>query len=390
MTYTKTINDICTLETNKYRKTINNLSYEKLSLVNRIENARLKYVDEQIKLINDDGIFSYLLDGDLDKYLPKKAMEIVNINLKYNDYNAINRILKNYTEKCLLEYIIDLYFKEITYNFISNLKNIIRYINEIKDNIISKDNLLLYKKILNFHNLSLKEQKDLFYNYDSNINYKENYYDDFSMCKKHSYLKINDSIIKKEQLNKLKNKELSSKYNVNIYELNGENFYLYVHASKVKNNDFPFKKGSNDVISLSLIGHENIGTYKTIFENILLGFENLNENNIIHLFNSDSYTSNKGSKKIQGIYTPEKLLSSTYGYNEILYSEKNIANFYPSYIVCFDNIRDIDLYFAQKENLPIIKINSIVYRKCNLIEDRLENTYMDADEASEISSYRCI
>lgn len=387
--------EIYTLETNKYRELMNYLFENNSNLVNKLEQERLKYVLEQIKLINKDGIFSYLLNEDINtvkNILPKSVIELIDINLKYNDYNSINRILKLYTEKCLLEFIIDLYFKEITYNFILNLKTMIKYINSIEENVIPKERLIFYKKILNFYNLSVEEQKQLYYDYNKDINYISNFYDDFNFCKVHSYEMINNSIIKPSKLNSLCNYKLSLEKGVNIYELNTEEFYIYVHVCSIKDSDnktFPFKKSNNSTISLSLIGNNYIGTYKPIYENIILGFDKLNPSNIIHLYNSDSYTGGyKSSRKVQKIYSPKELLKDTYGYNEILYSQKNIEDFYPSYIICFDNIRDIDLYFAHKEKLPIIKINSLNLRRSNNTEDSLENIYISADEASNISSYR--
>ena len=270
----------------------------------------------------------------------------------------------------------------------------IKYLNNINENIIPKENLILYNQLLKFHDLNLEQQKKLYYNYNSNINYSLNFYEDFFNCKKHSYNKINESIIKKDDLNKCYNDKLSKEKGTNIYELDGQEFYLFVHVCKLKKDkkkNFPFDKQSNNTISLSLIGKENIGTYKLPIENIILGFKTINPNNIIHLFNSDSYTASyNGSKKIQKIYTPKDLLYETYGYNEILYSQKNNGYIYPSYIICFDEIRDIDLYFSKLENLPIIKINSLNYRKNSNISDILEDRYKGADELENITSYKVI
>jgi len=387
----KLINDISTLETNKYREFMNELIKNNFNFALRLEKYRIDYVKNQINLIDEDGIFKYLYNMDseeLKKILSNNSIRQLGFVKNEDD---IKRILKMYTDKCLFEYIIDLYFKEIAYNFLSNLKNMLRYVNNIQDDIIPKERLKFYKDILNFHNLDIKEQKQLFNSYDSNINYIENFYDDFSNCKKNSYKRINDNIINSEELNKLYNKNLSNEYGLNIYELDKEPFYLYAHVSKLDSDvtKFPFKKSSNRTISLSLIGDKNIGTYNPPFEHITLGFKNLKPENVIHLFNSDSYTAEyKSSNKIQKIYTPDNLLLDTYGYNEILYSQTEEDNLYPSYIICFDEIRDIDLYFAKKENLPIIKINTLHYRKSGIIEDSMENKYRNADETKNISSYR--
>lgn len=268
----------------------------------------------------------------------------------------------------------------------------LKYLNNINENIIPIERLELYKKVINFHNLNIDEQKELYYTYNSNINYSSDFYDDFKNCKKHSYNKMNENIINKEQLSKYYNNKLSREKGINIYELNGEDFYLYVHVCKLTKENkyfFPFEENSDKAISLSLIGKNNIGTYKTIFESITFGFESIDTNNIIHLFNSDSYTAKyNGSRKLQKIYTPKDFLIETYGYNEILYSQKNNGSIYPSYIICFNEIRDIDLYFSKLKNLPIIKINTLNYRKTSDISDILEDRYKNADELGNITSYR--
>lgn len=393
----KIIKDISTLETNKYREIINILEKNNLDFVNKIEKERKKYVVDKIKSINENGIFNYLCDNNIEsieKILSADIIKQISINLKYNDYYGVNRILKHYTEKCLLEFIIDLYFKDVTYNFISNLKTMLKYINKTNENIIPKERLIFYNQILNFHNLSLEEQKNLYYSYNENINYSLDFYNDFKVCKQHSYNKLNECIINNDTLNKYYNDKLSKEKQTNIYELNGEEFYLFVHACKLNKENpkiFPFEKNSTQTICLSLIGKENIGVYNPAFSNILFGFGKINPNNIIHLSNSDSYTkSYEGTEKIQKIYTPKDLLYDTYGYNEILYSQKNNKNIYPTCIVCFNEIRDIDLYFSKLENLPIIKINSLNYRKNSNISDMLEDRYKSADELENIASYRLL
>ena len=92
----KIINDIATLETNKYRSVLNYLEKNNLEFASKIEKARKKYVINQIELINKEGIFNYLYDKnmiDIENKLPKEMIDRIELNLKYNDYDGINRIL---------------------------------------------------------------------------------------------------------------------------------------------------------------------------------------------------------------------------------------------------------------------------------------------------------
>lgn len=249
----------------------------------------------------------------------------------------------------------------------------------------------LYRKIINFGDLHIDEQKKLIYDYDKNINYSQEFYDDFKACRVNAFEKINSSIIRSDEFKKLYNSDLSNKYGINIFELNGEDFYLYAHVSKIKENDleFPFKEDNTlPTISMSLIGKDNISLYRPMSDFIILGFNNLNIENIIHIFNSDSYTSYlKGTSKFQRIYSPDKLLKESHGYNEILYKKNKFFKLEPFCIICYNEIRDIDVYFSKKQKLPIIKINTLKYTKTGFPEDMYESIYLDAQKARDIEYY---
>ena len=382
---------IINLETNIYRQFINKLSLNNLDLANNIENDRFEYVKKIIESIDNNSIFSSLYNKgveELEKILPTNSLKKVKYELSKG--NSIEFLLKSYTIKCFYEYVIDLYFKDITFNVIHNLKTMLTYLTKINENIIPLERLNFYKNILNFYNLNLDEQKQLFYMYDKNVSYIDNFYADFLKCKMHSYNNINNSIITKDNLDQLFNKDLSDLYKTKIYELNGEDFFLYVHVSRINDKlEFPYNRNNDrKTLSLSLIGSDNITTYKPRRDYVILGFDYLDPNKIMHLANSDSYSSSLNStNKFQRIYEPSDLLRRTFGYNEILYKKRDKDELWPTCIICFDEIGDTDLYYSKKEGLPIIKINSLKYKKGGAIEDRIESIYIDEIKAKEIESY---
>lgn len=396
---TKIIKELSNIEdTNKYRFTVNNLMKNNLNMIPIVEQEREKYVLSRINNIDDKGIFKDYYNLNIQEMynrLPFDTVKSIEYYLKNNnDEGVLNELRKN-TEKHLFEMIIDTYFNDIAYNFLQNLKIILRYVKDIDEKIIPEERLDLYKKIAKFHDLNVYEQKQLFFDYNNNIDYSKEFYEDFYNCKMHSYKKINDNLIYLNKNNSIYNKELSKEKNIDIYELDGEEFYAYVHSTLIRyHNDelvIPFKKGGSKTISLSLIGKDSIGIYGRKEDNIIFGFDKLNIENIMHISNSDSFTSHEyGTNKFQQIYTPQELLYKTIGYNEILYSEKNLNEFWPSFIVCFDEIRDVDLEMASKMNLPIVKISSLKYRKTGGINDINWDKYKTSTEASQITSYRVL
>lgn len=299
-------------------------------------------------------------------------------NIKNNKNNIIlfKKYLQELSTKKLFEMIIDNYFEDITYNFLSNLKTLLEYITKIDKIIIPKENLNIYKKIYNFYNLTTKEQINLFNELDNNINYKEMFYNDFITLKKHSYNSIKEGLININNLNK------SNKYN-NTYELNGEDFYLLVHHTNlIKETGGTFNKPSN-TLSLSLISHNYMNTFKDPSHNIILGFD-IDINNIIHLYESDSFSEElEGSRRLQRLYTKEDLINNTKSYNEILVLNKNNYNnsyLSPKYVICFDTILEGDKKLSEIYNIPIILINTDKYKS-------KEKTYIDSTGDNYINGY---
>ena len=84
------------------------------------------------------------------------------------------------------------------------------------------------------------------------------------------------------------------------------------------------------------------------------------------MYESDSYTEKLyGSKVIPRIYTPENLIFRTNDYNEILYKNLLTQNkqdtIKPSYVICYDEIKEGDLSIAKINNIPIILLQTKYY-----------------------------
>lgn len=358
------------LDTNRYRDYVNTLMSNNYEFYEIVEKERLKYVDNKVNSIRDDILDEYTtIDKDnlFNNYDFKTASKLQNIK----DDSKLNEYLKYSTKEKLLEMIIDVFFKDVPYNFLQNLKAIINY---SKDNHkFIPHNIDIYNTILSFNELSINDIINFFNKY-KNKDLATAFYDDFRSCRNTAYEEINNGITKFDKSSNMYRKNKSKELGIDIYELNGEDFYLYVHSSKSG-----FWVSNKETICLSLISHDNINTIDN--EEIIFGFSKLKVDNIMHMYHSDMFSCNKdGANKVHDIETKENLIKKTTSYNEILYKEE--GDFKPDYIVCFDSINDKAVSIAHELNIPIVIINSKKYtKKSGSLEKLDENSYLNGSDA---------
>ena len=358
------------LDTNRYRDYVNILMNNNYEFYEIVEKERFKYVDNKVNSIKNDILEEY---NNFDKtsiynlYDYKTASKLYSIK---DDDRKLNEYFKYSTKEKLLEMIIDVFFKDVPYNFMQNLKTIINY---SKDN--SKyipRNINIYNTLLNFNELSIDSIINFFNKY-RNEDLATSFYDDFRKARNTAYEEINNGITNFDKNSKLYKKDLSSELGVDTYELNGEDFYLYIHSSRSG-----FWKNNQKTICLSLISHDNINTIDD--DEVIFGFSRLKIDNIMHLYHSDAFsTREQGTHKIHDIETKENLIKKTTSYNEILYKEED--GFKPDYIVCFDFIDDNDRNIARELGIPIVVINSKKYTKKSGSLERLDkDNYLNGSD----------
>ena len=364
----KFIDKYITLDTNKYRLYVNKLLKNNYEFYDIVEEERLKYIESKIKGIKDDMFKEYREYNnhkDIFRYDYRTSYKIFEYK---NDDQKLSDYFRYKTKEQLLEMIIDIFFKDYPYNFLTNLKLILNYSKKNK-NYIPK-NMKIYNSILSFNDLSIEEITKLFDdNKDKQLD--REFYNDFRLARNTSYNEFNNSII---NLNNNLYKETVNE--VDIYELNGEEFYLYVHSSSRGNwNNLGL------TTSISLISHNNITTINN--NNIIFGFSKLKIDNIMHVYHSDSYSTHMtGTNKVHDIETPSGLIEKTTSYNEILYQEED--DFKPDYVIAYDEYDEELITLAKTMNIPIILINTEVYKKKkNGIDDYLNNLYLDNKDKND-------
>ncbi len=391
----------------------NNLLY-----LSDIENKRKVYYDNIINSYNKDlgmfkkyaDILNSLIDGnklvdqqilfdlDLNANLDEDLcydIDRVFFNRKLDDVDKITELKIAFMKATCLEFkniLIDRYYEDIIVNFKLDLENLIKFNTEQK--VINDQNMEHYLRLLKILNSDSIVDIDFYNSFDKNKNYVEEYYDDFFASRQKSYSLINDSLVDCKKIEKQKNKELSSLYGVDIYEFNGEPFYLLIHnTSVVKSNvynidnifeNYDFRDGT----SMSLISNLKMIFYNDSSDMLVVGFNNLDVDGFVHIYNMDSnsfYKKESGiaTDKPNKLYTPASLIKDTDSYNEIIYQVKTDNTKYlsktlkPSYVVAFDKVTPVDIKFAKKFNIPIIKINREKYENYERVAISSEKQGLD-------------
>ena len=348
------------------------------------DNAKLKNIhfNDYLKdIVNIDN--PYLFDRIM-KYLEYKedTSKFYELRKKYIEQVILNK--KDIQERWLNEYIIEYFFEDNYVNFLINLLQMVNYQRSSKKDLIKLSNMELYNKFNNIGKISSEEKIQLFKeNKDRNL--KEMFYDDMRIVKDDAYQTMVDHSIKLNKDNPVYNKALSDKYHTDVYYLDGEEFYAIVRTYRIKRNDLSDNYDNINCnlgrigYSFSFISNKNIGTLDYTRDGVTLMYGDINYKNISYVHHSDMHTGYKYkqesfiSNKINEIKTPQDLIARTNGYNEIYINGSNIR---PTALICYDEITDNDIAFANKYQLSILLINSSKYKRRDAeYEDYFDNSY---------------
>ena len=330
-------------------------------------NIDTTYFENILNDMEDDILSMYLVDNKIINYTSSEKISSLFLEKQFNN-NKKDK--KEITKKIIIMIVIDKLFQDNLRNVCLNVAEIINF--NLNNNILSKEKLLFYKEIINLYNQSSDYILD-FYNKYKDMVLVSDYYDDIYKCKEKSYELLKESCLKIEDLKNNKNNSLSNLNNIDIYELDGQDFRMLVTCrrsipegySKVARNCY------------SLIGNENMNVFNE--NNIIYGYLNFDIRNIMHVYEYDSYSENQSMNTtnfINRIRTPNEILSSNH-MNEIQilnnYIDKDkYERIYPSYIVCFDKLDKRSLEASHVLNIPIIIINRSKYKN-NTTGNMLEN-----------------
>ncbi len=371
---------------NIYNDYLMKASKNNMHLADEVRKKRDKYYDLEVNNIDLDlkifSEFKSLLDGNVKDEM-KKYKVVINFLQKKSKEEKL-KYLQEVTTTRLLEMTVDLNYEDLTYNFLKNVEVILNYVSSIKEEIIPKERLIVYKKLYDYYNLSLEEQIALFHELKNKKNNMSLFYDDFRTCLNSAYQKLKKCCLDTDKLTPVSKVE-----DILVYKLEGQDFKMLVNhtfASREKNNITWFD--NSKTASLSLIGDNSLKTFRDPNTFVILGFNKFDINQIMHVYKSDSFSSHDfGSKRVPSIYNPSDLIKNTMGYNEILIQENDDLK--PSYVVCYDTIKPGDISASHNlGNIPLIIIDTSKYqcKKTNL--DLEGNNYISHLEATMQSNYK--
>lgn len=378
-------------DVSEYRYIMDKLERNNGYAVSEIDKERDKLYDKIISGYKDGFSASSLL---LISYLKlgKDINDIISLDLRNfsrGEKDGITAdLLYRYDTYCFRDILIDRVFKDIPYNFLKNLGIMINYADKLSSNVFDKNRYSIYKRILNFDHLSFDDKMKLYKECVEYPNFMESFYDDYRYCRDHVYSDLVDSSLSLKSCLSL---EKSKSSGVDVYELNGEDFYAFVHVTDIYKYEVKscrsclWTDGNREFLSLSYIGNNSITVYRNPHDFIIFGFSDLDYKRIVHLRESDSfsfygYDNVNSSRFIQKMYTPSDLIENTNGYNEVLYQEKKtdiqLSKVKPSFVVCYDEIMDGDTLAAKHYNIPIVLINTKKYNfNQNVIDADENDTY---------------
>lgn len=293
-----------------------------------------------------------------------------------SNQSELKQKLKKETSLKISEIVIDAIFEDNIYNVKLNITEILRYLNSIEEKIIDDEQIAFYKMILNVDSMENEEKIRLF-NSLKDKNVSALLYDDLRSLKNHSYNAIADCLTDFKTNEALKNFELSNKHGVDIYELNGEKFYMLVKSMEPISdkdclNSINLENENSETLvergCYSLIGSDDISVYNQKF---VYGFNNFVPDNIISVFERDCFSrendekilnENYGTLLVNRLMTPSQIVNGLKSDRRVGYSEIQIAgNLKPDFIVAFDKVNDLMINESKKMNIPIVVINTHKY-----------------------------
>lgn len=386
----------------EFRKNINMVQDIRPSLYledkvdNYYDELLMEYDNNQELFYQYEELLEFLKNNDYDSlenynnfnyFVDNEIILQIQDFYHYSDCVALAyQYLKNCSNFKVSEIIIDGLFKDTIYNVWLNIKEMIRYNDLLSDDekVLDIERINFYKTILEIDKMNCADKINLYQNIKSK-NIAFIFYQDLNLIKKYSYCKIKNDLFRLNNKSYLLNDKESNKYNIFIYELNGEDFYMMVNCINI------YSDTSSSIRNCySLISSYNIDVYSK--RRFIYGYTDFDINNIFHVLekdacSADSFSSNSFTTPYVNRIMTSKQISNSSGYSEIQLLNKKIDyNIYktikPDYLVVFDSIEERHIMEAKSLGIPIIKINTSKY--LSKIKDTYNRNNLGFDKLDRI------
>lgn len=375
-----------------------NLLEDQCNDPNFIEEKRKKYYDELINSYQEESglfkIYEEVLNNpysSLEELPGTKDPYIINMGVLFTCRGKKEKFLEETNQK-LSEIIVDALFQDNIYNVWINIKELLRYDSHLQkdEKIITKENLELYKFILDIDKHTPKEKINL-YNNLKNKNINMLFYDDIRKTKDLAYKKIKEKMVIPTEHPEYENKEETQKNGVVTYDLRDKEFYMLV---RTLNGLYEENKTNRSGGSYSLISNNNTKVFE--YRHLIYGYNDFDIEKIEHMFEFDSFSgsfsyqennSRNSTDRPNRISTPEEIANSP-GYSEIIIKNKKVrdrlySGMKPDYIVVIDEVDEKSLEASKKLNLPIVIIKRNELNKSSNFVDEPTQLYTQGNYLEE-------
>ena len=379
------INKISTIYNVKaYRSLVNELG--KNNDISNIEILRRKYYDYFLDNCSDiyNNILSEVKSGSdisivLNKYFNCFGGYDSFLN---NGFFDIDEKLKKSLNYITSEIVVDYLFQDNAYNVFLDINELLKFSTSV--DFLSEDDKKIYSAIVSLDDISVFDKKKILDNL-KNKNMAHKFYDDFRLARSKMVELFNSSVLNSDNIYRYENKELSNKYGVPVYEMNGNEFYVLVKAIEKRkdsilnpNDLYAYCDGS----SFSIDGGNKLSTFLDTNMYYNLAYNRIPDNQLVHVFEVDSFSNyyrNKnnnlpydrnGTDRINRLFTPKEIVDVSSSYTELIISQPNRMNDefnskleqpVPFAIYCYDDISDHDILSSKATGLGIILVNTKKY-----------------------------
>lgn len=291
-----------------------------------------------------------------------------------------------FSDEKISDYIIDYHFEENYYNIMLDMNELLQYYYD-GNIVIDREHLELYEQIINLDYMPINERINL-HNKLKNYNMMAMFYDDMRMARDMVAESIKEYSLSKETIQEHRDEELSQKYGVDVYVMDGEPFFGIVKTGRHRPDAYPTGH------SFSLIGDKGLAVFGNPSESgtFLYDSDGLKKEQVVHVFPYDSFTLYKpyhyrteASMRVNTLMTPEQLTTASYTYNEILLLEKGteeteiderVPELERIALYCLDKITPRDIEIAKQSGTGIILVNSKKYEQVSR-DDFSRNGYRE-------------
>ena len=324
-----------------------------------IYERRNDFIKKTLLNLNKDNIYDFFSLDIRDKYRER----------------IVNRYLS--------EYIVSYYFGDNYYNFMTNFYQMVSYLRYTKKPLIDKMNIDLYKEFVNLLTMSLTDKVGFFKLLLDKDNIMEMFYEDMNTIRTYSHKELVESALKLNYDSDLYDKSISERLGVDVYHLDGEDFFGFVRCFSISRDDL---SNNTDYInssinrlgySFSYIGKYNIGTSDYDGKSVVLFYDNIDYNDIMYVHHADLHAKKMDrqndylSEKENEILSPQSLIAKTKNYNEV-YIKSKINGIKPKALICYGAITNNDIRFANKYDLAILLINRQKYKRYEDYDDEYD------------------